>query len=229
MKEQHLRTIIFLGSFILYPWLIHWCPFAVAAHPCQRCQQQSAVVLPGDACLCSHPQSHDQLVSELWKSHQCEFTHQRNPRIRTKDKMILSFQAHNNEMKMFHSIKAAQLWHFNHILASVPEMSFYPTYCSIGHFDLLSCMECHSESFWLGQDAGIVIDPPVSLCLSLAGLIVYLGMMVGAFVWGGLADRIGRRQTLLISLSINSVFAFFSSFVQGYSSFLFCRLLSGVG
>uniref|UniRef100_A0A3P9KTJ3 Synaptic vesicle glycoprotein 2A n=1 Tax=Oryzias latipes TaxID=8090 RepID=A0A3P9KTJ3_ORYLA len=72
------------------------------------------------------------------------------------------------------------------------------------------------------------------MCLSepnkgMLGLIVYLGMMVGAFVWGGLADRIGRRQTLLISLSINSVFAFFSSFVQGYSSFLFCRLASGVG
>ncbi|MBN3311866.1 SV2A protein, partial [Atractosteus spatula] len=62
-----------------------------------------------------------------------------------------------------------------------------------------------------------------------AGLIVYLGMMVGAFLWGGLADRIGRRQCLLISLSINSVFAFFSSFVQGYSTFLLCRLLSGVG
>ncbi|MGH0180436.1 UNVERIFIED_CONTAM: hypothetical protein FKN15_004179 [Acipenser sinensis] len=54
-------------------------------------------------------------------------------------------------------------------------------------------------------------------------------MMVGAFLWGGLADRIGRRQCLLISLSINSVFAFFSSFVQGYSTFLLCRLLSGVG
>ncbi|NXE57316.1 SV2A protein, partial [Casuarius casuarius] len=34
---------------------------------------------------------------------------------------------------------------------------------------------------------------------------------------------------LLISLSVNSVFAFFSSFVQGYGTFLFCRLLSGVG
>ena len=66
--------------------------------------------------------------------------------------------------------------------------------------------------------------PPLS-----TGLIVYLGMMVGAFLWGGLADRIGRRQSLLISLSINSVFSFFSSFVQGYSTFLFCRLLSGVG
>ncbi|XP_041757846.2 synaptic vesicle glycoprotein 2A-like [Coregonus clupeaformis] len=72
------------------------------------------------------------------------------------------------------------------------------------------------------------------MCLSeeskgMLGLIVYLGMMVGAFVWGGLADRIGRRQSLLICLSINSVFSFFSSFVQGYSTFLFCRLLSGVG
>ncbi|CAL8365328.1 unnamed protein product [Arctogadus glacialis] len=64
---------------------------------------------------------------------------------------------------------------------------------------------------------------------SMLGLIVYLGMMVGAFLWGALADRIGRRQSLLISLSINSVFSFFSSFVQGYSTFLFCRLLSGVG
>ncbi|XP_071224109.1 synaptic vesicle glycoprotein 2A-like [Salvelinus alpinus] len=72
------------------------------------------------------------------------------------------------------------------------------------------------------------------MCLSeeskgMLGLIVYLGMMVGAFVWGGLADRIGRRQSLLICLSINSVFSFFSSFAQGYSTFLFCRLLSGVG
>ncbi|XP_027718136.1 synaptic vesicle glycoprotein 2A isoform X4 [Vombatus ursinus] len=72
------------------------------------------------------------------------------------------------------------------------------------------------------------------MCLSdsnkgMLGLIVYLGMMVGAFLWGGLADRLGRRQCLLISLSVNSVFAFFSSFVQGYGTFLLCRLLSGVG
>uniref|UniRef100_A0A8V5GI04 Synaptic vesicle glycoprotein 2A n=2 Tax=Psittaciformes TaxID=9223 RepID=A0A8V5GI04_MELUD len=59
------------------------------------------------------------------------------------------------------------------------------------------------------------------MCLSdsnkgMLGLIVYL-------------DRLGRRQCLLISLSVNSVFAFFSSFVQGYGTFLFCRLLSGMG
>ncbi|XP_078097136.1 synaptic vesicle glycoprotein 2B-like isoform X2 [Mustelus asterias] len=72
------------------------------------------------------------------------------------------------------------------------------------------------------------------MCMSdsnkgMLGLIVYLGMMVGAFIWGGLADKMGRRYCLIIALSINGVFIIFSSFVQGYGIFLFCRLLSGAG
>uniref|UniRef100_H2ZU71 Synaptic vesicle glycoprotein 2C n=1 Tax=Latimeria chalumnae TaxID=7897 RepID=H2ZU71_LATCH len=63
----------------------------------------------------------------------------------------------------------------------------------------------------------------------ISGSIVYLGMMVGAFFWGGLADKMGRRQSLLICMSVNGFFAFLSSFVQGYGFFLFCRLLSGFG
>ncbi|KAM9138176.1 synaptic vesicle glycoprotein 2C [Pangshura tecta] len=61
------------------------------------------------------------------------------------------------------------------------------------------------------------------------GSIVYLGMMLGAFFWGGLADKVGRRQSLLICLSVNGFFAFLSSFVQGYGLFLLCRLFSGFG
>uniref|UniRef100_A0A8C4NBM5 Major facilitator superfamily (MFS) profile domain-containing protein n=1 Tax=Eptatretus burgeri TaxID=7764 RepID=A0A8C4NBM5_EPTBU len=61
------------------------------------------------------------------------------------------------------------------------------------------------------------------------GCLVYLGMMLGSFVFGGLGDKLGRRQSLLICLCINGLFAFLSSFVQGYGSFLFCRLLSGIG
>ncbi|TNM89467.1 hypothetical protein fugu_003701 [Takifugu bimaculatus] len=48
------------------------------------------------------------------------------------------------------------------------------------------------------------------------GSIVYLGMMVGAFFWGGMSDKVGRRQCLLICMSTNGFFAFLSSFVQGY-------------
>ncbi|XP_067279814.1 synaptic vesicle glycoprotein 2C-like [Pseudorasbora parva] len=61
------------------------------------------------------------------------------------------------------------------------------------------------------------------------GSVVYLGMMVGAFFWGGLSDKVGRRQCLLVCMSVNGFFAFLSSFVQGYSTFLFCRMLSGFG
>ncbi|NXT53936.1 SV2B protein, partial [Pluvianellus socialis] len=72
------------------------------------------------------------------------------------------------------------------------------------------------------------------MCLSssnkgMLGLIVYLGMMVGAVMLGGLADKLGRKKCLIISLAINAAFAFLSSFVQGYGFFLFCRLISGLG
>ncbi|TKS84942.1 Synaptic vesicle glycoprotein 2C [Collichthys lucidus] len=66
--------------------------------------------------------------------------------------------------------------------------------------------------------------PPNSYCS-----IVYLGMMFGAFFWGGLSDKLGRKQCLLISMSVNGFFAFLSSFVQGYSMFLLCRMVSGFG
>ncbi|XP_029624911.1 synaptic vesicle glycoprotein 2C [Salmo trutta] len=61
------------------------------------------------------------------------------------------------------------------------------------------------------------------------GSIVYLGMMIGAFFWGGLSDKVGRKQCLLIAMSVNGFFSFLSSFVQGYGMFLFCRMLSGFG
>ncbi|XP_010874778.1 synaptic vesicle glycoprotein 2Ca [Esox lucius] len=61
------------------------------------------------------------------------------------------------------------------------------------------------------------------------GSIVYLGMMVGAFFWGGMSDKVGRRQCLLICMCVNGFFAFLSSFVQGYGIFLLCRVIAGFG
>ncbi|TMS03509.1 Synaptic vesicle glycoprotein 2C [Larimichthys crocea] len=54
-------------------------------------------------------------------------------------------------------------------------------------------------------------------------------MMVGAFFWGGMSDKVGRRQCLLICMSTNGFFAFLSSFVQGYGLFLLCRVVAGFG
>ncbi|XP_038839050.1 synaptic vesicle glycoprotein 2B-like [Salvelinus namaycush] len=65
--------------------------------------------------------------------------------------------------------------------------------------------------------------------LFLKGLLVYVSMMVGAIVWGSLADKMGRRKCLIYCLAIDCVFSFLSCFAQGYGFFIFFRFCSGFG
>uniref|UniRef100_A0A8C5D8J3 Synaptic vesicle glycoprotein 2B-like n=1 Tax=Gouania willdenowi TaxID=441366 RepID=A0A8C5D8J3_GOUWI len=72
------------------------------------------------------------------------------------------------------------------------------------------------------------------MCISnadkgLLGLLVYVAMMVGALVWGGLCDKMGRRKCLIYVLTIDLVFSFLSCFAQSYGFFLFFRFCSGFG
>ncbi|KAK7913541.1 hypothetical protein WMY93_013752 [Mugilogobius chulae] len=72
------------------------------------------------------------------------------------------------------------------------------------------------------------------MCISnadkgLLGLLVYVAMMVGALVWGGLCDKMGRRKCLIYVLSIDLLFSFLSCFAQSYGFFLFFRFCSGFG
>uniref|UniRef100_A0A8C6TM94 Synaptic vesicle glycoprotein 2Ba n=1 Tax=Neogobius melanostomus TaxID=47308 RepID=A0A8C6TM94_9GOBI len=72
------------------------------------------------------------------------------------------------------------------------------------------------------------------MCISnadkgLLGLLVYVAMMVGALVWGGLCDKMGRRKCLIYVLSIDLVFSFLSCFAQSYGFFVFFRFCSGFG
>lgn len=62
-----------------------------------------------------------------------------------------------------------------------------------------------------------------------AGLLVYVAMLVGALVWGGLCDKMGRRKCLIYILSIDLIFSFLSCFAQGYGFFVFFRFCSGFG
>uniref|UniRef100_A0A667WPD4 Synaptic vesicle glycoprotein 2Ba n=1 Tax=Myripristis murdjan TaxID=586833 RepID=A0A667WPD4_9TELE len=72
------------------------------------------------------------------------------------------------------------------------------------------------------------------MCISNAdkgmlGLLVYVAMMVGAVIWGGLCDKMGRRKCLIYVLAIDVIFSFLSCFAQGYGFFLFFRFCSGFG
>eukprot|EP00795_Rhopilema_esculentum_P017564 gene17564-9194_t len=59
--------------------------------------------------------------------------------------------------------------------------------------------------------------------------IIFVGMMVGGYSFGGVADIKGRRFVLMWSMSLNGLFALASSFADDFLMFLFLRLMSGVG
>lgn len=68
-----------------------------------------------------------------------------------------------------------------------------------------------------------------SFDMGLLSASIFLGMMVGGYMWGYLADRRGRRSTLVVSLAINGLFGALSSLAPWFWLFLLLRFISGVG
>ncbi|CAL1594682.1 unnamed protein product [Knipowitschia caucasica] len=58
---------------------------------------------------------------------------------------------------------------------------------------------------------------------------IFLGMMVGGYAWGYLADQRGRCRVLVVSLAVNGVFGALSSMAPGFWLFLLLRFISGIG
>ncbi|CAJ1056162.1 synaptic vesicle glycoprotein 2C [Xyrichtys novacula] len=58
---------------------------------------------------------------------------------------------------------------------------------------------------------------------------IFLGMMLGGYMWGYLADKKGRRQVLILSLTVNGLFGGLSSVAPWFSTFLVMRFISGIG
>ncbi|KAM9808124.1 synaptic vesicle glycoprotein 2B [Neosynchiropus ocellatus] len=58
---------------------------------------------------------------------------------------------------------------------------------------------------------------------------IFLGMMVGGYVWGYMADHRGRRSVLAVSLAVNGLFGGLSSFSPWFWLFLLLRVISGIG
>ncbi|XP_026167754.1 synaptic vesicle glycoprotein 2B isoform X2 [Mastacembelus armatus] len=58
---------------------------------------------------------------------------------------------------------------------------------------------------------------------------IFLGMMVGGYMWGYLADQKGRRRVLVMSLTVNGVFGCLASTAPWFWLFLLLRVISGIG
>ncbi|XP_074486060.1 solute carrier family 22 member 7-like [Sebastes fasciatus] len=59
--------------------------------------------------------------------------------------------------------------------------------------------------------------------------IFFIGVMIGAAVFGYLSDRIGRKTTLLVSYMIITFFGFASAFSYNFAMFAAMRFLTGFG
>lgn len=58
--------------------------------------------------------------------------------------------------------------------------------------------------------------------------IIFIGMMVGAYIWGSIADTLGRRKVLIVISFMNALCIVASSFCQSYILFMIFRFLNGV-
>jgi putative MFS transporter len=63
----------------------------------------------------------------------------------------------------------------------------------------------------------------------LLGTAIFLGMLAGAWVWGRLADRIGRKTGFISTVAIDSVFGLLSAFSPSFGWLLVLRALTGFG
>lgn len=57
--------------------------------------------------------------------------------------------------------------------------------------------------------------------------IIFIGMMVGAYFWGSLADSMGRKRVLIVISVMNALCIVASSFTQNYILFMLFRFLNG--
>uniref|UniRef100_A0A182PJC9 Major facilitator superfamily (MFS) profile domain-containing protein n=1 Tax=Anopheles epiroticus TaxID=199890 RepID=A0A182PJC9_9DIPT len=58
--------------------------------------------------------------------------------------------------------------------------------------------------------------------------IIFIGMMFGAYIWGSVADSLGRKRVLIVISIMNAFCIVASSFSQTYEVFMVFRFLNGV-
>ncbi|XP_021846465.1 organic cation/carnitine transporter 7 [Spinacia oleracea] len=64
---------------------------------------------------------------------------------------------------------------------------------------------------------------------SLITTVVFAGMLFGAYTWGVISDRFGRRKGFLATAMITSISGLLSAVAPNYITLITCRCLVGVG
>lgn len=70
------------------------------------------------------------------------------------------------------------------------------------------------------------LDRPTAALLGTSNLV---GMAIGAFLWGGIADRYGRKNAFSLTLLMFAVFTVLGALSPNFGFFVAFRFLAGVG
>ncbi|EFX65790.1 hypothetical protein DAPPUDRAFT_65198 [Daphnia pulex] len=110
--------------------------------------------------------------------------------------------------------------------------------CGIGRFHWMLLAAC---GMGLAADTaellvlGFVLpSAEVDFCISqtekrVLGVVTYTGLATGALLWGCMADRVGRRRTLLTAMTLAAIFDLMAALMPTFGTFLTARLLGGIG
>lgn len=77
-----------------------------------------------------------------------------------------------------------------------------------------------------------LVGTEFDLTMGARGLVAtanLVGMAVGAVLWGGIADRVGRKKAFSVTLLMFAAFSLLGTLAPTYSVFLILRFVAGIG
>lgn len=81
--------------------------------------------------------------------------------------------------------------------------------------------------YFFPQQAQSILYAKAFFVFQIHNIVLIVGMMAGAYVWGSVADSLGRRKVLIVISFMNAVCIVASSFSQNYAIFMVFRFLNG--
>ena len=127
------------------------------------------------------------------------------------------------------------IWSLSYLFIGIIGVGFLFTFFDIFDINVSFIQTCTQivSGCLPGLPPGLTHTPPGLVLASdkvgLPTLLNLCGYVVGALILSPLADRVGRRDMLLITLIITGLGSLFTAFVQDYTTFIIARVITGIG